>query len=99
MWTAQRATVNTSSSVTDSHSDSGIYKEDNISSLWKQWEEALGKALQEGDIFCRITNSNNSGQSHSSKLSHLLASHEVIFYSDTKAYITEPPPKWTETES
>lgn len=43
-------------------------------------------ALQEGDTFCRITNFNNSGQSHSSKLSHLLASHKVNFYSDTKAH-------------
>lgn len=42
--------------------------------------------LQEGGIFCRITNFSNSGQSHSSKLSHLLASHEVVFYSDMKAH-------------
>lgn len=42
--------------------------------------------LQEGGIFCRITNFNKIGKSHSSKLSHLLASHEVNFYSDTKTH-------------
>lgn len=48
--------------------------------------ESRLEVLQEGDVFCRITNLNNSGQSHSSKLSHLLESLEVNFYSDTKKH-------------